>query len=104
MNKNNKKKELDEKHQKGVLIWSNSQVNKKTYENLFYKKTFDKYVPVREQLIGEKRNSNIMPELNTQQSLKASITNRNLLILQKNIFHQEQYILKIIPKIYLNLE
>ena len=77
MNKNNKKKELDEKHQKGVLIWSNSQVNKKTYENLFYKKTFDKYVPVREQLIGEKRNSNIMPELNTQQSLKASITNRN---------------------------
>ena len=71
MNKNNKKKELDEKHQKGVLIWSNSQVNKKTYENLFYKKTFDKYVPVREQLIGEKRNSNIMPELNTQQSLKA---------------------------------
>ena len=77
--KNNKKKEniLDEKHQKGVLIWSNSQLNKKTYENLFYKKTFDKYVPVREQLIGENKNSNIMPELNTQQSLKTSMTNKN---------------------------
>ena len=44
---------------------------------MFYKKTFDKYVPVREQLIGENKNSNIMPELNIQQSMKTSITNKN---------------------------
>ena len=37
------------KKQKPLLILSNSQFNKKTYENPFYKKTFDKYVPIREQ-------------------------------------------------------
>ena len=40
MNKNNKINEkifLDEKKKKPILIWSNSQFNKKTYENIFYK-------------------------------------------------------------------
>ena len=75
----------EEGHKKPVLIWSNSQFNKKTYENLFYKKTFDKYVPVREKLVNENKNSN-----------------SNVLL--KNIFLQEHYIPKIIPKIYPNLE
>ena len=61
----------EEGHKKPVLIWSNSQFNKKTYENLFYKKTFDKYVPVREKLVNENKNSNsngILPELQTLQN------------------------------------
>ena len=72
INKNNKLKEniiIDEKQQKPKLIWSNSKFTKKTYENLFYKKTFDKYVPIREQLISENKTSNnneILPDLVTQ--------------------------------------
>ena len=46
------------------LLWCNSPLNKKinTYENLFYKKTFDKYVPVRDKLLPDK-NGIILPDL-----------------------------------------
>ena len=50
------------------MIWSNSPLNKKinTYENLLYKKTFDKYISVRDKLIPENKNINkgiILPDL-----------------------------------------
>ena len=90
MNKNNKLNEkifLEEIQQKPTLLWSNSH-NKKTYENLFYKKTFDKYVPVREQLINENKTSNkntVLPDLLTQnfnniddnKEIKPSLTSKN---------------------------
>ena len=89
MNKNNKINEkifLDEKQKKTTLIWSNSQFNKKTYENIFYKKTFDKYIPVREKLISEnkKSNNNLLPELQTPnfnniESIRTSMTAKNSL-------------------------
>ena len=89
MNKNNKINEkifLDEKQKKQTLIWSNSQFNKKTYENIFYKKTFDKYIPVREKLLSEnkKSNNNLLPELQTPnfnniESIRTSMTAKNSL-------------------------
>ena len=54
---------------KSNLIWNNSPPNKKinTYENLLYKKTFDKYVSVRDKLIPTNKTSNndgiILPNL-----------------------------------------
>ena len=73
MNKNNNNNKINENLAKPTLIWSNSQFNKKTYENLFYKKTFDKYVPIREKLINNdnKKSPNnhgneILPDLQTQ--------------------------------------
>ena len=69
----------NEIHNKPNLIWSNSPFNKKinTYENLLYKKTFDKYVSVRDKLIPNNKNSHtggiILPDLrninNNYQSL-----------------------------------
>jgi hypothetical protein len=59
----------DIKKIKQNLLWSNSQFNNKkinTYENLFNKKTFDKYLPIRDQLAIEKKNPNagiILPDL-----------------------------------------
>ena len=47
----------EEKIAKPVLIWSNSQFNTKTYENIIYKKTYDEYVPIHEKLINDKRKS-----------------------------------------------
>ena len=92
MNKNNKQNDNiypDNKKQKPVLIWSNSQFNKKTYENIFYKQTFDKYVPIREQLINtDNKNTNgALPELNNNNNnldnnnkkeiIKTSIISKN---------------------------
>lgn len=60
----------DIKKIKQNLLWSNSQFNNKkinTYENLFNKKTFDKYLPIRDKLAAEKKNPNtgiILPDLN----------------------------------------
>ena len=56
MNKSNK---FDNIAQKPLAIWSNSQFNKKTYETLFYKKTFDKNEPIRDKLINNKSNKNV---------------------------------------------
>ena len=59
----------DIKKIKQNLLWSNSQFNNKkinTYENLFNKKTFDKYVPIRDKLVIEKKSPNagiILPDL-----------------------------------------
>ena len=33
----------EEGHKKPVLLWSNSQFNKKTYENLFYKRKSQRF-------------------------------------------------------------
>ena len=66
-NLKNMNKDINKK--KPNLIWSNSPPNKKinTYENLLYKKTFDKYVSVRDKLIPTNKNSNnngtILPDL-----------------------------------------
>ena len=92
MNKNNKQNEniySDERKHKPVLIWSNSHFNKKTYENLFYKQTFDKYVPIREQLINNEntntngvvpdhnnKNNNLDKNSNTKE-IKTSIVSKN---------------------------
>ena len=59
----------DIKKIKKNLLWSNSQFSNKkinTYENLFNKKTFDKYLPIRDKLVIEKKNPNtgiILPDL-----------------------------------------
>ena len=67
VNKNNK---TDNLTQEPIIIWSNtsnsSQLNKKTYENLFYKKTFDKYEPIREKLINNNKSNNVLPDLQKQ--------------------------------------
>ena len=78
---------------KPTLIWSNSQFNKKTYENLFYKKTFDKYVPIRKKLISndnktsnnDNKTNGILPDLQSQnytnidnfKNIKSSIPSKN---------------------------
>ena len=78
---------------KPTLIWSNSQFNKKTYENLFYKKTFDKYVPIREKLISndnktsnnDNKTNGILPDLQSQnytnidnfKNIKSSLPSKN---------------------------
>ena len=75
MNKNSRINENIDKMAKPSLIWSNSQFNKKTYENLFYKKTFDKYVPIREKLIGDnkkpKNNFGILPDLQSYNNIES---------------------------------
>ena len=75
MNKNSRISENIDKMAKPSLIWSNSQFNKKTYENLFYKKTFDKYVPIREKLIGDnkkpKNNFGILPDLQSYNNIES---------------------------------
>ena len=60
-----KNKNEDNNKNKQNLIWCNSPFNKKinTYENLFYKKTFDKYVSVRDKLLPENKNGIILPDL-----------------------------------------
>lgn len=48
----------DIKKIKQNLLWNNSQFSNKkinTYENLFNKKTFDKYLPIRDKLVFEKK-------------------------------------------------
>ena len=50
----------DIKKIKQNLLWNNSQFSNKkinTYENLFNKKTFDKYLPIRDKLVFEKKKS-----------------------------------------------
>lgn len=49
----------DIKKIKQNLLWNNSQFSNKkinTYENLFNKKTFDKYLPIRDKLVFEKKS------------------------------------------------
>ena len=60
-----KGKTEDNNKNKQNLIWCNSPFNKKinTYENLFYKKTFDKYVSVRDKLFPENKNGIVLPDL-----------------------------------------
>ena len=59
----------DIKKIKQNLLWNNSQFSNKkinTYENLFNKKTFDKYLPIRDKLVFKKKNPNagiILPDL-----------------------------------------
>ena len=60
-----KGKTEDNNKNKQNLIWCNSPFNKKinTYENLFYKKTFDKYVSVRDKLFPENKVGVVLPDL-----------------------------------------
>ena len=60
-----KGKTEDNNKNKQNLIWCNSPFNKKinTNENLFYKKTFDKYVSVRDKLFPENKNGIVLPDL-----------------------------------------
>ena len=85
MNKNSRISENIDKMTKPSLIWSNSQFNKKTYENIFYKKTFDKYVPIREKLISDnkkpKNNFGILPDLQSYNNIESktiTISKNNL--------------------------
>ena len=97
MNKNNKQNDNiypDDKKQKPVLIWSNSQFNKKTYENIFYKQTFDKYVPIREQLINtDNKNTNgALPELNNNNNNLDNNNKKEIIktsIILKNNLHSK---------------
>ena len=85
MNRNKINENID-KMAKPSLIWSNSQFNKKTYENLFYKKTFDKYVPIREKLINDnkkpKNNIGILPDL---QSLNNNLESKTITTTKNNL-------------------
>ena len=74
----------EEKIAKPVLIWSNSQFNTKTYENIIYKKTYDEYVPIHEKLINDKRKSEpkgILTDFQVQsyntRDIKTSMTLKN---------------------------
>ena len=74
----------EEKIAKPVLIWSNSQFNTKTYENIIYKKTYDEYVPIHEKLINDKRKSEpkgILTDFQVQsyntRDIKTSMTSKN---------------------------
>ena len=60
-----KNKNDDNNKNRQNLIWCNSPFNKKinTYENLFYKKTFDKYVSVRDKLFPENKVGVVLPDL-----------------------------------------
>ena len=78
MNKSNK---FDNIAQKPLAIWSNSQFNKKTYETLFYKKTFDKNEPIRDKLINNKsnkNNNNLFPDLKKQNYNVNNYVNNNI--------------------------
>ena len=78
MNKSNK---FDNIAQKPLAIWSNSQFNKKTYETLFYKKTFDKNEPIRDKLINNKsnkNNNNLLPDLKKQNYNVNNYVNNNI--------------------------
>ena len=74
----------EEKIAKPVLIWSNSQFNTKTYENIIYKKTYDEYIPIHEKLINDKRKSEpkgILTDFQVQsyntRDIKTSMTSKN---------------------------
>ena len=72
----------DNNKNKANLIWSNSPFNKKinTYENLLYKKTFDKHISVRDKLIPEKKNINtgiILPDLKKVINTNTNDSNAN---------------------------
>ena len=50
---------------KNNLVWNSSPFNKKinTYENLFNKKSIDKYITIRDKLISDNKNGILLPDL-----------------------------------------
>ena len=80
-NKNNNNENNNNHHQK--LIWNNAPFNKNinTFESVFYKKTYDKYIPVRDKLIPDTKNASggiILPNLkNINNSNNLNISNNN---------------------------
>ena len=62
---NNKNEENNKNKNKNNLVWNSSPFNKKinTYENLFNKKSTDKYITIRDKLISENKNGIFLPDL-----------------------------------------
>ena len=64
-NLNNKNEDNNKNKNKKNLVWNSSPFNKKinTYENLFNKKSTDKYITIRDKLISENKNGILLPDL-----------------------------------------
>ena len=62
---NNKNEDNFKNKNKNNLVWNSSPFNKKinTYENLFNKKSTDKYITIRDKLISENKNGIFLPDL-----------------------------------------
>ena len=62
---NNKNEENFKNKNKNNLVWNSSPFNKKinTYENLFNKKSTDKYITIRDKLISDNKNGIFLPDL-----------------------------------------
>ena len=62
---NNKNEENNKNKNKNNLVWNSSPFNKKinTYENLFNKKSTDKYITIRDKLISDNKNGIFLPDL-----------------------------------------
>ena len=86
----NKNEAQNKNKSKSNTIWgyNPSPFNKKlnTYENLFYKKTFDKYISLRDKLIPENKNEIILPDLkkstnsnNPFENIKRSLNSKMIL-------------------------
>ena len=62
---NNKNEDNFKNKNKNNLVWNSSLFNKKinTYENLFNKKSTDKYITIRDKLISENKNGIFLPDL-----------------------------------------
>ena len=62
---NNKNEDNFKNKNKNNLVWNSSLFNKKinTYENLFNKKSTDKYITIRDKLISDNKNGIFLPDL-----------------------------------------
>ena len=62
---NNKNEDNFKNKNKNNLVWNSSPFNKKinTYENLFNKKSTDKYITIRDKLISDNKNGIFLPDL-----------------------------------------
>ena len=62
---NNKNEENFKNKNKNNLVWNSSPFNKKinTYENLFNKKSTDKYITIRDKLVSDNKNGIFLPDL-----------------------------------------
>ena len=92
-------KEINNKNKQN-LIWCSSPINKKvnTLQNITSKKTFDKYISIRDKLIVDNKNNNkdiILPDLNKIKNKNINFDNFKSLNL-KNPFNPKKMNLRSI--------
>ena len=92
-------KEINNKNKQN-LIWCSSPINKKvnTLQNITSKKTFDKYISIRDKLIVDNKNNNkdiILPDLNKFKNNNINFDNFKSLNL-KNPFNPKKMNLRSI--------